>query len=291
MNETKKGLIDGNRIKKMFNGRNPTYLILPLLIYLALCYVYPIIEMIGRSFFDPGLTLKHYRNFIDSPVYQNVMLNTFSTAFFTTLICLFFGYMIAYLLTIVSSRTAQILVIFIMVPFWISVLVRSFAWMVLLGRNGILNQVLMKTGVLQSPLSLMHNRFGLYVGMINILLPFMILPLFSVMKGIDRDLLKAAHILGAPPWKAFAKVFFPLSLPGVAGGSLLVFIIALGFFITPALLGGPKDVMISLLIQGQVEDFVNWGFASALSTILLAITMIFLLIYNRLLGMDKLLGR
>jgi ABC-type spermidine/putrescine transport system permease subunit I len=127
--------------------------------------------------------------------------------------------------------------------------------------------------------------------MINILLPFMILPLYSVMKGIDKNLLKAAHIMGAPPWRAFLKVFVPLSLPGVAGGCVLVFIIALGFFITPAMLGGPKDTMISLLIQGQIEDFVNWGFASALATILLVITLILLSIYNRFLGMEKLVGR
>jgi len=114
-------------------------------------------------------------------------------------------------------------------------------------------------GVITVPVSLMHNRFAVYVGMINVLLPFMVLPLFSVMKDIDRNLLKSAQILGAAPWRAFWKVFFPLSLPGIAGGALLVFILALGYFITPALLGGPKDTMISLLIQAQVEQFLNWG--------------------------------
>jgi ABC-type spermidine/putrescine transport system permease subunit I len=163
--------------------------------------------------------------------------------------------------------------------------------MILLGKNGIINQLLIKLGIIQSALPLLHNRFGLYVGMINILLPFMVLPLFSVMQGIEKNLVKSAQILGAPPWKAFLKVFFPLSLPGVAGGGLLVFIIALGFFITPALLGGPKDTMIAQLIQIQMVDLVNWNFASALATILLFIALIVFAIYNRFLGIDKLVGR
>jgi len=278
-------------LKAIWEKDSLFYLTLPLTIYLIIFYAYPILTMIGNSFFDPGFTLKHYVRFIKTSTYVTVMFNTFSIAFFSTIICLVLGYMIAYLLTMVSARKAQILVVFILIPFWISILVRSYAWIVLLGRNGILNQTLIKWSLITSPLELMHNRFGVYVGMINILLPFMILPLYSVMKGIDNNLIKAANILGAPSWKAFVKIYFPLSLPGVAGGCLLVFIIALGFFITPALLGGPKDTMISLLIKSQVDDFVNWGFASALATILLVITTIFLLIYNRLLGLEQLFGK
>jgi len=274
-----------------FIGRDSLfYLILPLVLYLLIFYAYPIIDMMSRSFFDPKFTLKHYIRFIKTPTYSNVMFNTFSIAFFSTIICLVFGYLIAYFLTMVPPRTSQIVIILILIPFWISILVRSYAWMVLLGRNGILNQILMKWGLIGQPIPLMHNRFGVFVGMINVLLPFMILPLYSVMKSIDKDLIKAASILGAPPWKSFVKVYFPLSLPGVAGGCLLVFIIAIGFFITPALLGGPKDTMISLLIQSQVEDFVNWGFASAIASVLLGITVFLLVIYNRLLGIERLMG-
>jgi len=200
------------------------------------------------------------------------------------------GYPIAYLLTTVSQRSAQILTVLIIVPFWISILVRSYAWMVLLGRNGIVNQLLMKLSVIETPIAMMHNRFGVYVGMINILLPYMIFPLFSVMKGIDKTLVNAALIMGAPPWKAFLKVFFPLSLPGVAAGGLLVFIIALGFFITPALLGGAKDTTIALLIQIQVDELLNWGLAAAMATMLLICTSIVLVIYNRYLGIDKMVG-
>lgn len=270
---------------------NLFYLLIPLLVYLTIFYAYPMLQMIGRSLFDPNFTLEHYQEFFNVSAFTAVMLNTFSIAFFTTILCLLLGYPIGYLLTIVSQKTAQVLMLFIIIPFWISILVRSYAWMVLLGRNGILNQILMKIDLIESPLPLMHNRLGVYVGMINVLLPFMILPLYSVMRGIDKNLVKSAQILGAPPWKAFLKVFFPLSLPGVAGGGLLVFIIALGFFITPALLGGPKDTMISLLIQTQVEDLLNWGLASALATILLINALIVFVIYNRFLGIDRLVSR
>ena len=274
-----------------FKRGNLLGLIIPLLAYLLFFYAYPALQMIGRSFFAPDFTLKFYNDFLNIAAFKIVMLNTFSIAFFATLLCLALGYPIAYLLTMVSQKVSQILILLIVIPFWISILVRSYAWMVLLGRNGIVNQLLIKLGIIQSAIPLMHNRFGVYVGMINILLPFIVLPLFSVMKGIDKNLVKSAQILGAPPWKAFLKVFFPLSLPGVAGGGLLVFIMALGFFITPALLGGARDTMIAQLIQIQVVDLVNWSLGSALATILLLNALIVFFIYNRFLGIDRMVGR
>jgi putative spermidine/putrescine transport system permease protein len=274
-----------------FKRGNLLGLIIPLLAYLLIFYAFPALQMIGRSFFAPDFTLKFYNDFLNIAAFKIVMLNTFSIAFFATLLCLALGYPIAYLLTMVSQKVSQILILLIVIPFWISILVRSYAWMVLLGRNGIVNQLLIKLGIIQSAMPLMHNRFAVYVGMINILLPFIVLPLFSVMKGIDKNLVKSAQILGAPPWKAFLKVFFPLSLPGVAGGGLLVFIMALGFFITPALLGGARDTMIAQLIQIQVVDLVNWSLGSALATILLLNALIVFLIYNRFLGIDRMVGR
>ena len=281
----------GRNYKILFQRGNLFYLILPALVYLLYFYAYPVMKMISRGVFDPSFTLKHYIAFFHVPGYTKIMLNTFVIALSTTILSLLLGYPIAYLLTIVSEKVSQLLMVFIIIPFWISILVRSYAWMILLGRNGIINQVLLKTGLIESPIPLMHNRLGVYVGMLNVLLPFMIFPLFSVMKGIDKNLVKSAQILGAPPWKSFLKVFFPLSLPGIAGGGLLVFIIALGFFITPALLGGPKDTMIALLIQVEVEEMLNWGFAAALGTILLINALIVFVIYNRFLGIDKLMAR
>ena len=276
--------------KILFRSGNIFALIAPLVVYLFIFYAYPMLQMISRSFHDPDLTWIHYLDFFRMSACYYAMFNTFKIALFTTIFCFLLGYPIAYLLTTVSQRTCQILTVLIIVPFWISILVRSYAWMVLLGRNGIVNQLLLKLSVIDTPIAMMHNSFGVYVGMINILLPYMIFPLFSVMKGIDRKLVNAALIMGAPPWKAFLKVFFPLSLPGVAAGGLLVFIIALGFFITPALLGGAKDTTIALLIQIQVDELLNWGLAAAMATMLLICTSIVLVIYNRYLGIDKMVG-
>lgn len=180
--------------------------------------------------------------------------------------------------------------IFVMLPFWTSILVRSYAWMVLLQREGIINSVLLKLGLIDAPIKMMFNSIGVTVGMVHVLLPFMILPLLAVMKGVDRNLLKAAENLGASPFVAWWKVFFPLSLPGVGAGSLLVFMMAIGFFITPSLLGGRTDVMISMAIEAQVNDMVNWGLASSMAVVLLGVTTAIFFVYDRILGLDKMWG-
>jgi putative spermidine/putrescine transport system permease protein len=179
--------------------------------------------------------------------------------------------------------------IVVILPFFTAILVRTYAWMVILGRNGIINQLLIYWGIVSEPLKLMHNLFGVYVGMVQILLPFMILPLCSVMLGIDRRLMNAAESLGANPLRVFWHIFLPLSLPGVGGGCLLVFIIALGFFITPRLLGGVSDVMISSYIETQVNQLLKWGFASAMAVVLLMITLLIFPIYNRFFGIGKIM--
>jgi ABC-type spermidine/putrescine transport system permease subunit I len=181
--------------------------------------------------------------------------------------------------------------IMVVLPFFTAFLVRTYAWMVILGRNGLINQVLMNWGIISTPLKLIYNLIGVYIGMVQILLPFMILPVYSVMVGIDRGLMKAGESLGANPFRVFFHIFLPLSLPGVGAGSILVFIISLGFFITPALLGGANDVMISMLIESQVNELLNWGFASALGTILLVIILPAFILYVRVLGTNKIMGR
>ena len=218
-------------------------------------------------------TLKHYLHILHAPVYFRIFLITFRIAFLVTVVCLIAGYPVAYLLSKVSPHKSNLLMIFVMIPFWTSILVRSYAWMVLLQREGILNVMLMKLGLISAPVKMIFNPIGVTVGMVHVLLPFMILPLLAVMKGIDRNLLKAAENLGASPAVAWWKVFFPLSLPGVGAGCLLVFMMGIGFFITPALLGGRTDVMISMAIEAQVNDMVNWGLASALAVVLLGITI------------------
>ena len=263
---------------------------LPILIVLLVLFAFPISKIIVRSFMDPGLTLKHYLHILHAPVYFRILLITFRIAFFVTVVCLIAGYPVAYFLSKLPPRKSNLLMIFVMLPFWTSILVRSYAWMVLLQREGILNWVFMKLGLIGAPIKMMFNPIGVTVGMVHVLLPFMILPLLAVMKGIDRNLLKAAENLGARPFVAWWKVFFPLSLPGVGAGCLLVFMMGIGFFITPSLLGGRTDVMISMAIEAQVNDMVNWGLASALAVVLLGITIFIFIIYDRLLGLDKMWG-
>jgi len=266
------------------------FLITPALVLLLLVFAYPISMILLKSFLDPSLTLRHYLKFFKAPVYMRVILITFKISFTVTFISLVLGYPIAYLLSRVSDKIRNYLMILVLIPFWTSLLVRNYAWMVVLGRHGVFNRVLMGTGIVDSPLKLLHTTFAVNVGMVHMMLPFMIMALFSVMKGIDLGLVKAATSLGASSLQAFLRIYFPLSLPGVAAGSLLVFIFSLGFFITPALLGGRGDMMISMLIEVQVSELLNWGFASALAIILLAMTLILFYIYNRLLGLDRIWG-
>ena len=265
-------------------------LLFPTLAFLVGLYAYPLVDMLKLSFVDPTFTLKHYIHFYASPAYFQVVLITFKISFLVTLLCLVLGYPISYLLATQPPRVTNILMIFILIPFWTSVLVRTYAWMVLLGREGIINNLLRSAGIISSPLKLMYNLFGVNVAMVHILLPFAILPMYSVMKGIDRNLLKAAQNLGASPTRAFIKIYLPLSLPGVGASVLLTFILSLGFFITPALMGGLRDVMISMLIETQVNELLNWGFASAMATIFLFLTLIIFFIFNRFLGFEKMWG-
>lgn len=259
-------------------------LLLPALVFLVLLFVIPMATILKLSLFDPSPTAKHYVEVASGTVYLHVLLITFKTATVVTLLCLLLGYPLAYLMAAMPARVANVLVLLVLVPFWISVLVRTYAWMVVLGRQGLVNSLLLGLGLIDEPVRLMHNFFGVVVGMTHVLLPFMVLPLFSVMKNIDRDLIKAAENLGANRWQAFRCVFLPLSLPGVAGSCALVFVFALGFFITPALLGGPRDILMSMLIERQVNELTNWGFGSALAVTLLALTGLVLLVFRRFFG-------
>ena len=265
-------------------------LILPILIYLFIFFITPLSNGFIISFWDPNFTLKHYVHFFTEPVYVKVILNSFKIAAMVTLFSLLLGYPYAYLLSGVSDNLASKLLIFVILPFWVSLLVRNYSWMILLGRHGVFNTILMNLGLVSKPVKFLYSTTGVNIGMVHIMLPYMILSIFAVMKGIDRDLLKAAQNLGANRVQTFLRVFLPLSLPGVAGGCLIVFIMSIGFFITPALLGGAKDTMIAQLIEQNVTLMLNWEFAFAASFVLLFLTIIILTIYNRFLGLDRLMG-
>ena len=223
----------------------------------------------------------------DQAIYLDAMERTFWISFVVTLLCLILGYPVAYLLGTLPTRTSNLLMILVLLPFWTSLLVRTTAWVVLLQREGVINDLGIMLGLWTEPLALVHNRLGVYFAMTHILLPFMVLPIFSVMKGISPTHMRAAASLGANPLRAFLKVYLPQTLPGIGAGVLLVFILALGYYITPAFVGGPRDQMLSYFIAFHTNTLVNWGMASALSALLLAIVVVFFLVYNRLVGIDK----
>lgn len=266
----------------------PWLLLAPVLVFLCIFFLYPLTGMLARSVIDPVPTLRHYARLINEPAYLRVLLTTFEISLSVTLCALLIGYPLAYFLSQLKPRTAGLLIVLVIVPYFTSVLVRTYAWMVLLGTEGILNQILLGLGLLSRPLAIMYTRSSVVIGMTYILLPYMVLALYSVMRGIDTSLLYAAESLGAGRIRAFWRVFFPLSMPGVAAGVLLVAILSIGFFITPALMGNQHDSMISMLIEAQVETYFDWGFASALASVLLACTLLLFLVYDRLVGLDRL---
>ena len=265
-------------------------LLIPTLCFYGFFYVFPLFKLLSLSLFDPEFTLRHFINFIKVPAYWKVLLNTINISATVTLVCLIMGYPTAYFLANLKSKIANLLIIAVILPFFTSILIRTFSWIVLLGREGIINQLLINGGIINEPLHLIFNRFGVHVGMVHFLLPYAILIMHSVMKGIDSDLLRAAKSLGASGIQTFIMVYFPLSIPGVVGSGILIFIISLGFFVTPALLGGLTETMLAQFIEVQVHETVNWGFASALSIVLLLSTLFIFLISGKFLRLHQILG-
>lgn len=217
-------------------------------------------------------------------VFIDIFARTVWMSLVVTLLCLALGFPLAYLLASLPTRTSNLLMICVLLPFWTSILVRIAAWIVLLQQGGLINNGLMSLGLIEAPLELVFNRTGVYISMVHILLPFMILPLYSVMKGISPTYLRAAISLGCPPFKSFWKVYFPMTTPGIAAGGLLVFILSMGYYITPALLGSPKEQMVSYFVAFYTNETTNWGMAAALSALLLAATLLLYFVYNRLVG-------
>ena len=223
----------------------------------------------------------------DQVVFRMILGRTLWIAGMVTLVCLLLGYPTAWFLSQQSGRKAAILLFLVLLPFWTSLLVRTVAWVVLLQREGVVNGALLHAGLIDEPLKMIFNRFAVYVAMVHVLLPFMILPLFSVMKAIPPSYLRAAASLGAPPFVAWLRVYLPQTLPGIGAGCLMVFIQALGFYVTPALVGGADDQMTPYFIAFYASKTINWGMAAALALILLAATMTLYAVYQRVVGFDR----
>ncbi len=264
----------------------------PALVLVLIIMVLPVTWLFWLSFLgdDGGLTLEHYRRMVEKKSYARIFRTTFEVSILTTTICIVIGYPLSYFLSQLPRQTATICMIAVLLPFWTSLLVRTYAWLVLLQRNGLLNNWAIDAGLWAEPVKLVHNLSGTLIGMVHIMLPFLVLPVFGAMKAIDRDYMKAAANLGATPTKAFWLVFFPLSLPGLFAGALIVFVLCLGFFVTPAVLGGGRIIMVSMKITDTIELFFNWGAASALGVVLLLLTMGTLYLSSRLLRLDRILG-
>ena len=265
-------------------------LALPLVFFLLLVFVAPLVLILARSFTDPTTGVGNYRDFFGSPVYADVLVNTFRISGLVTLITLLLGFPYAYLMTLATPFWRGVLLVAVLVPFWTSLLVRTFAWVLMLGDTGVVNHTLMSLGVLDEPVQMIRNSTGVIIGMVQVMLPYAVLPMFATMRSIDRRLVQAAEGLGARPAMAFWRIYAPLTLPGVAASCLLVFISSIGFYVTPALLGGPKDVMIGELIVQQLSGVLRWGFASALAVVLLVVTAALLLLVSRIVNIGKFMG-
>lgn len=263
----------------------------PAVLLLTAFMAYPVGQILGISFLsragDPSL--EHYVRLLATPTQAQILWVTIEISAWTTLLCVALGYPVAYAMANAPSRSRALITLLVLLPFWTSFLVRTFAWMIVLGRNGLLNSVLTTLGV-ETPPRLIFNYAGVMIGISHALLPIAILTMSAVMEGIPKDLVRAAGTLGARPGHAFLRVYLPLSMPGVAAAGLMVFISALGFFITPALLGGPRETMIAQTIIDNVQVLLNWGYASAIAMMLLLATFVIFLLYDRIVGLSSLAG-
>ncbi|MCP3374404.1 ABC transporter permease subunit, partial [Bradyrhizobium cajani] len=266
------------------------WLLLPGSIFLVVLFVVPLVGLLLLSLGMPNWTLANFIRITDNPAYVNVLRTTLEISVSVTALAFVLGYPIAYALTTGGPTLRTFLLIAVVLPYFTSVLARTFAWVVLLGRNGVVNQILLELGWVSQPVTMLYNRFGVIIGMTHIVMPLMILPMYTVMSGIDRRLLRAARSNGASPLAAFLTIFLPLSLPGLIAGVLLVFIYCLGFYITPALMGGLSDLTITMEISAQVVDQLNWNFGSALSMVLLVAVLAILWIGSRFFPIEQLLG-
>jgi len=268
----------------------PYVLILPGFMLLAGLFVLPVGQLLATSFGDPAGAFVHYERILTQPVYLRVILRTLTLSAATAALCLILGYPLAYQLNRSKGVARGLILLCILIPFWTNLLVRSYGWIVLLNPQGVINGALREAGLVESGLPLVYNTTGVLIGMTQIMLPYMVLPLAAVMSRIDPRVMDAARSLGASPRAAFLKVYVPLTLTGALGGVLLVFMISLGFFVVPAMLGGQRDILLAQLIEFNVNQTLNWPFAGALSAVLLVSTLVLYAFGDRFLGLRRLWG-
>lgn len=272
-------------------GRLPAWLLLaPALLLLLGMFLVPIGWFLVASLQELGglaEILEEADAVLLSGAVGGALVNTLWISAVVTALVLVIGYPVSYAMSRASGLAFTLLLLCIVLPYFTSTIVRTYAWMVLLGRNGLINQLLLGLGLVREPVQLLYNRTGVIIGMTYVLLPYMVLTLYAAMKAVDMRLLQAAESMGATPLQVFARVFMPLTLHGVVAGVLITFILALGFFVTPALMGGPGDMMIAMLIEREVELTQNWPGAALMTIVLLVVTLILYGLYSRFTADEK----
>ena len=265
-------------------------LILPALLLVLVFYVAPIVQVLAISVSEPEPGFANYERLLTSEGVQRVIITTLRICLITTALALLLGYAMAYAITLASPRARSWWMLAVLVPLWISVLVRAFAWVTLLRRQGLVNNTLMQAGAITEPLALVWNEFGILVGMVHYMVPFAVLPMLAAMREIDPRLLAAARGLGATRGQVFRQVFLPLSMPGVIAAGVLVFIFSLGFYITPAILGGGKTLMVAEWISLQILDLIRWGLGTMMATMLVLTILVTLLVFSRIVDLRRMFG-
>jgi putative spermidine/putrescine transport system permease protein len=274
---------------KRRNWRNAR-LLAPALLLLAVFFVLPVLSLLLRSVMEPTPGLHNYAQLLGSTTYLRVFGNTFLVAGVVTAVTVAIGFPTAWLLAIAPRWLSTTLFSIMLLSMWTNLLARTFAWMVLLQQTGPINRLLMALGIIDQPLTLVNNLIGVTVGMTYIMLPFLVMPLHATLRGIDPATLRAAAVCGASRWQAFWRILVPLAMPGIASGALMVFVMALGYFVTPALLGGPSYMMLAELIAQLVQELLNWGLAGAAAFVLLAVTLGLYALQLRLTGARQISG-
>jgi putative spermidine/putrescine transport system permease protein len=265
-------------------------LIAPAVILMLAFYAFPLAEVLWISVTEPQPGFGNYERLLTSAALQRVWTTTLRICVITTAITLVAGYVVAYALVSAPPRLQRWMFVCVLLPLWISVLVRAFAWVTLLRSQGVVNQALLSLGVIDQPLRLIWNEFGIAVGMVHYMIPYAVLPLYASMRDIDPRLVPAARGLGATRLEAFRRVFLPLTLPGIVAATVLVFIFSLGFYVTPAILGGGRTLMVAEYIKLQILDLIRWGVGTMMATTLLVAVVVVLAIFARIVDFRRLFG-
>lgn len=265
--------------------------VLPALAFVAIFFIAPVAVLLLRSVLEPVPGFGNYAQLIGSATYLKIFANTFIVSGLVTAISLLIGFPVAWALAIMPGRLTSVIFAILLLSMWTNLLARTYAWMVLLQRTGLINKMLIGMGLIDKPLALVNNLTGVTIGMTYIMLPFIILPLYGVIKKIDPSTLQAAALCGANRWQCLTRVLLPLAMPGMAAGALMVFVMSLGYFVTPSLLGGTANMMLAELIAQFVQSLVNWGMGGAAALVLLVVTLLLYAVQLRFLGNQNPGGR